>query len=200
MYLVMHLCYILLPGTDEKYFWQGFFAIQVNTIYDIIRFWCHILTGSLTVEERLFCSCSYWMRLSICISWWQIKAFRVVKGPKLLSLFWQCPEFISTRCCKPLAAYFQTTLSGKIQTTVQLYDRFFTRKEGSLVVVVFAFRAMVWAKLRGLLVPRVTHDVLSKQEKRDHHSCLTLTSPPFSPGDYLLLFFTSFCSSNKEMM
>lgn len=55
MYLVMHLCYILLPGTDEKYFWQGFFAIQVNTIYDIIRFWCHILTGSLTVEERLFC-------------------------------------------------------------------------------------------------------------------------------------------------
>lgn len=52
-----------------------------------------------------------------------------LKLSKLLPLFWQFAEFLSTRRHKTPTAYFQTILSSKTQTSVHLQHRLFIRKE-----------------------------------------------------------------------
>lgn len=162
IYLLLHLGHMLLPGNYENLFLQ-----LKRTIYCIVVSWHHTLTRSLTAEERLSCSCYYWIGLSRCISFWQTKAF------KIWPLFWQLAEFLSTGCHTTPADYFQSTLSGK-QTTVHLQHRFSLGRKKESLEAVFAFRTMAGAQA----VVCCTHHEMSSVVLVRKRVAITSSLPP----------------------
>lgn len=100
IYLLLHLGHMLLPGNYENLFLQ-----LKHTIYCIVVSWHHTLTRSLTAEERLSCSCYYWIGLSRCISFWQTKAFKIIAV--VLATCWISKHWMSHNSCWLFSIYTQ---------------------------------------------------------------------------------------------
>lgn len=175
---VLHLGHMLLLE-NEKIFLARLFAIKkYNLLY------CCVLTPYFDKkpncwEERLCCSCYYWIWLFRCISFWQIKAFKVIK---VITIVGSWLNFS--------AAFFQTTLSGKTQTIVHLQHRFSLGGKGEGLGAVFAFRTTAGAQFSDLLYIPWNVICCANQEKSYHH---ILPSSHCAGAHYLLhalwLFF-----------
>lgn len=182
--------------------WKYFLQLK-TTIYCIVS-WHHTLTRSLTAEERLGCSCYYWIRLSRCISFWQIKAFKVITV--VLTICWISKHWMSHNSCCLFSIYTQWQ-TDYCPPSAQV----FLRKEEGKPRGCLCLQNNGRSSSSGLLYTPWNVICCASQENRVAITsslptlCRIALSPTcsltfISPGDYLLVFLTSFCNNNEEIM